>query len=546
MDKPIINSFSTIAPLIIQQYERYLPTAFDESLSILEKVNKVINYLDTTNKVSNDLITQWNAVMVWVMADGLNDSVIAKIDDMVVKGTFDDIINHQIFDDLTAKIDTVTDQTSGIKNVKSFATFLDSLNVLNSSRLLIPAGSYNLDVDVDLTLQDFQLEGLGRVDIYLTQPTQTVKLTIKHCDIRNIYFHGLGKTFNQTIHLSTYRMNMFNCRFEDLNTFKTNSVYNYFNDVHYLNNANAFVPINLDDVSSPISTMYYLQNCVFYGNDVGVWLGKDGNEPPLRMSLIHCGFELNGTGIQQDKMTRLGEIKGCWFEQNSNYHANLISYAWVLETNRINDAPEKFVLRPFDTSTVSDGVGGYTDITQSAVSTNTLNLQNILGSRSLVKGTGTVKVNSVDHVNGSFKQIPSAHYNYLSDDASVNVSKSLVYTDGQEYNSRATIFIDSDGVLKKSSFHLPLTVIKVTTGQYRISWDATKYIMYPHIDTKAYTRSTYPNTFKSEFAVTLNTNNSDWFNYGKMNEITVFTFDSTGVAIDTAFSIDMSYTIENF
>jgi hypothetical protein len=116
MTKPVINSFTTIAPLLIQQYERYLPTAFDESLSLLQKVNKIIKKLDELGLATNDVVSQWNTVMEWVMGDGLTESVSTKLDAMVADGTFDDIINGTIFLEFNTRLDDLA------VNVKYFDT----------------------------------------------------------------------------------------------------------------------------------------------------------------------------------------------------------------------------------------------------------------------------------------------------------------------------------------------------------------------------------------------------------------------------------------
>lgn len=94
--KPKITSFKEIAPLIIQQYERYLPTAFDDSLSILEKMNKIIQYLNEVGGLVNGAFQDWNKIMEWVMNDGLNESVINKLDSLVEDGTMDTIINVNV------------------------------------------------------------------------------------------------------------------------------------------------------------------------------------------------------------------------------------------------------------------------------------------------------------------------------------------------------------------------------------------------------------------------------------------------------------------
>lgn len=54
MNKYYNRHFGKIDPLIIQRYERYLPTAFDESLSLLEKMNKMIYAFNDIIKDIND------------------------------------------------------------------------------------------------------------------------------------------------------------------------------------------------------------------------------------------------------------------------------------------------------------------------------------------------------------------------------------------------------------------------------------------------------------------------------------------------------------
>ena len=94
--KPEINTFNQLSELLVQKYERYLPTAFDGSLTILEKMNKIINYLNDVGKLVNGAFEQWNEIMEWVMNEGLNESVINKLDSMIENGEFDTIINQNV------------------------------------------------------------------------------------------------------------------------------------------------------------------------------------------------------------------------------------------------------------------------------------------------------------------------------------------------------------------------------------------------------------------------------------------------------------------
>lgn len=162
MDKPKVGSFSHIAPLVIQQYERYLPTAFDESFSILERINKIIQRFNEMGLLLNEVVDRWNEVMEWVMADGLTESVNAKLDEFVADGTMDTIINQNIFNELSGRVDTALETSSENKsdlddrgiNIRSYSSDVSNgdwsgiLQLLadTGGRYILPTG---LDIRVD-------------------------------------------------------------------------------------------------------------------------------------------------------------------------------------------------------------------------------------------------------------------------------------------------------------------------------------------------------------------------------------------------------------
>jgi hypothetical protein len=97
MTIPSMNKLSTVFPIMIDKYEQFIPNI--EGMGVPDKINAIIQYLNRIGKLSNDVVADWNKVMVWVMDEGLTDSVNAKIDDMVSKGTFDTLLNG-MFDDI--------------------------------------------------------------------------------------------------------------------------------------------------------------------------------------------------------------------------------------------------------------------------------------------------------------------------------------------------------------------------------------------------------------------------------------------------------------
>ena len=96
MAKPEVNQNTYVDNLFIQKYERYLPSAFDESLSILEKMNKIIEHLNRTGAIINGAFNQWNEIMEWVLNEGLTEVVVNKLNEMVLDGSLETIINVEI------------------------------------------------------------------------------------------------------------------------------------------------------------------------------------------------------------------------------------------------------------------------------------------------------------------------------------------------------------------------------------------------------------------------------------------------------------------
>lgn len=116
MDKPTINSFSTLIPLFVQKYERYLPNAFDDSLSILEKMNKIIDYLNQIGEISNDVVSQWNTVMEWIKSNGLSDTVNAGIQAKIDDGTLGNLINNSLIKTALQSVSNTMNQITTIFN----------------------------------------------------------------------------------------------------------------------------------------------------------------------------------------------------------------------------------------------------------------------------------------------------------------------------------------------------------------------------------------------------------------------------------------------
>lgn len=97
------------------EYEPYLPTAFNESLSLLQKVNKVIHEMNKIGQVTNGFVEMWNKLIEWITNEGLEDTVEKKLDEWLADGTLDKIINQKLFGELYETIEGIKTEMVSIK-----------------------------------------------------------------------------------------------------------------------------------------------------------------------------------------------------------------------------------------------------------------------------------------------------------------------------------------------------------------------------------------------------------------------------------------------
>lgn len=111
-----MNWFSKIHELAGQEYERYLPTAFDGSLTLLEKVNKVIEtlnqivlgvntvaeyvdgHVDTQNEKIKQLRDDFEVLKDWLENEGLEERTKQVLNEWFDNGRLAQIINNDVFD----------------------------------------------------------------------------------------------------------------------------------------------------------------------------------------------------------------------------------------------------------------------------------------------------------------------------------------------------------------------------------------------------------------------------------------------------------------
>lgn len=119
--------------------QRTLPQVYDESLSFYELLNKVVNYLNDvieSQNLTNDNFVELNNLFTELkdFVDNyfanldVQDEINSKLDDMVLDGTLDTIINQNIFNDLNTTINNTKDdlEDRGV-NLKTLGAKIDGV-----------------------------------------------------------------------------------------------------------------------------------------------------------------------------------------------------------------------------------------------------------------------------------------------------------------------------------------------------------------------------------------------------------------------------------
>ena len=241
MNKPNVTKFERFAEITLAKYDRYLPTAFDESLTLLEKMNKLIQYLNEIGLLVGDVVDNWNAVMEWVMNEGLTEAVYDKLDMLVADGTMEELINVHLFNNLKQKIENVetrvfdhglnvleygavadgeTDNTNVFKNVLEIAAQMDL-------PIFIPKKDKTYKLDNQVVLDSFNdlhilsngatLEGRG---LYLKEG--------KHLYVEGLKFKGINflpEKFDEGIRTDkVYQIDLYHNEFDSCVTrFRSNN-----------------------------------------------------------------------------------------------------------------------------------------------------------------------------------------------------------------------------------------------------------------------------------------------------------------------------------
>ena len=198
--------------LFLQRYERYLPTAFDESMSLLEKMNKLIQsqnaLIDVVNthveftseqlerafKIVDDNLAnelkkfrdeldeqkrQYEEIRDLIHSDLLPDSVAQKLEEWLLNGTIEDLISNTIFPELMERMEEVENRLEDWE-------LLDEVNITHYKHLVTDDGNWHTAI---MTALNEAKQVTFPVGHYKTYPIES------RLSGRSIVGRGNGTTF---------------------------------------------------------------------------------------------------------------------------------------------------------------------------------------------------------------------------------------------------------------------------------------------------------------------------------------------------------------
>jgi hypothetical protein len=147
LDTTTLTSFNRLFPKFIDKFETL---SVDQQQTVTDKINSLVDAINSMYSINNQIIKQWNDVMQWALNDGLQQNVQNSFNSAVSAGTFDTLFNTVMGDKttlLTADKDTVVHAINDLVNIVGALTSLttsDKTSIVNAINALVTSDSGKL------------------------------------------------------------------------------------------------------------------------------------------------------------------------------------------------------------------------------------------------------------------------------------------------------------------------------------------------------------------------------------------------------------------
>lgn len=134
MVRPELLITNPYNPLHKHTTERYLPSAYNDNMTQLEKINYTIRQLNRLGELSNLVTDHLNEMVEWVTGDGITESVDKRLESWKIDGTLDSIINVTLFEQLNGLIAKLESDKANASLVADIEEVVDSLTLLKANK----------------------------------------------------------------------------------------------------------------------------------------------------------------------------------------------------------------------------------------------------------------------------------------------------------------------------------------------------------------------------------------------------------------------------
>lgn len=200
-NKILIDSVNNLKVALneISVYDFDVYTSMELYYKIAENFNKVIKELNRFEGVISEEVVKQNEKLLYLLGEGLNQEVVKKINEMVDNGTFETIINHDIFNNLNFKL-------SEMDNKKTDKTETEKLKTQINNLVLVSDGTQNAEVVQARGGYDVLNDRLNASDSILEETKGLILYKNKYTSFN--VFSTNGNQLNQNIYKDSEYINI--------------------------------------------------------------------------------------------------------------------------------------------------------------------------------------------------------------------------------------------------------------------------------------------------------------------------------------------------
>lgn len=330
----------------VQSYERYIPNAFNDAITMLEKINKVIYQMNESNQLTNDMVKNWNDFAEWINQDGINQPIESQINELMENGTFKNMILPEIkkvtdsqLTEMSVQINESSEKVVQLSNVFAFPDKRLAVEINDTGRLQRAIDSINgegvLNLQYGFQYQVTSLVVFGNIEINgnnatlnsVSNENQNPILKNKpatNCTLKitNLKFNGKNRAIELMLTGSSQQvglqLSLYKCHFQGLSRV-SDAIYLKqidFVELNKINGANydTFLTIESDtSIGERSNTQIHVKNTAVLQSNVG------GRFKSVDKAVLD-GFDVNrcSTGIILDSGNSRMQFNSCHVEHYGN------------------------------------------------------------------------------------------------------------------------------------------------------------------------------------------------------------------------------------